>query len=116
MALSDRERVIDTRGRMYMDRGVFSFHNGGLFSISLYLSRQRLDYFQLFDQLSRRYGDPGDLDPERAIWEDERTRIVLERPLTVRYLDLEALRERRGRAETTEALEEVGREQFLEEF
>jgi hypothetical protein len=116
MALSDRERVIDTRGRVYVERGVFSFHNDRLFSISIYLSRQRLDYFQLFDQLTRRYGDPRDLDPERAIWEDGRTRIELERPLTVRYLDLATFQERRGRAETAEALEEVAREQFLEEF
>ncbi|MFP4210707.1 MAG: hypothetical protein ACLFR8_05660 [Alkalispirochaeta sp.] len=116
MALSDRERVIDTRGRVYMERGVFSFHDNRLFSISLYLSRRRLDYFQLFDQLRERYGDPRDLDPERAIWEDGTTRIELERPLTVRYLDLAMFEERRDRAETAEALEEVTREQFLEEF
>lgn len=116
MRLSDGDRVIDTRGRGYVDRGLFTFTDERLYTITLYLNRERLDYFQLFDQLSTRYGDPGDLDPQRAVWEDEATRIELERPLTVRYLDLETFREKRQQAQTQEAIEDVTREQFLEEF
>lgn len=116
LRLSDGESVIDTRGRVYVDRAVFQFHEGRLFSMAMYLSRRNLDYFQLFEQLRTRYGEPVELDPQRAYWQDERTRIELERPLTVRYLDRAVFEERRSAARTLEAAEDVAREQFLEEF
>ncbi|MFO8042674.1 MAG: hypothetical protein R6U25_05700, partial [Alkalispirochaeta sp.] len=56
LRLSDGGTVIDTRGRVYMDRGIFQFHEGQLFSIALYLDRSRLDYFQLYEQFRGRYG------------------------------------------------------------
>lgn len=116
MSLSDGQEQIDTSGRGYVDRGLLAFHNARLYSLALYLNQQRLDYFQLFEQLQTRYGDPVDLDPRRAMWEDETTRIELERPLTVRYLDLAVFRERRGQTRTREAVEDTTRETFLEEF
>lgn len=116
LSLSREDTVIDTRGRGYVDRALFAFHNDRLFSISLYLQQQRLDYFQVFNQLSERYGDPATLDPERALWEDGRTRIELERPLTVRYLDVETFRARRDEARNRQAIEDITREEFLDEF
>lgn len=116
LSLSQEDTVIDTRGRGYVDRGLFAFHEDRLFSISLYLQQQRLDYFQVFNQLTERYGDPVTLDPERAIWEDARTRIELERPLTVRYLDVETFRARRDEARTRQAIEDITRDDFLDEF
>lgn len=116
LRLSDGEQLIDTRGRVYMERGVFQFHNGQLFSMALYLNRQTLDYFQLYEQLRTRYGDPVELDPQRAYWQDVSTRIELERPLTVRYLDRAVFEERRRNARTLEAAEDISRERFLEEF
>lgn len=116
LRLSDGGTVIDTRGRVYMDRGIFQFHEAQLFAIALYLDRSRLDYFQLYEQFRERYGDPVALDPRRALWEDGQTRIELERPLTVRYLDLETFEARRRETRTEEAAEDITREQFLEEF
>lgn len=116
LAPGGEDRVIDTRGRGYMSRGLFQFQNGNLYIIALYLDRRRLDYFQLFNQLQNHYGPPGDLDPQRAIWEDGVTRIELERPLTVRYLDLQTFEERRRERRALEALEDMAREQFLEHF
>jgi len=116
LRLSDGGTVIDTRGRVYMDRGIFQFHEEQLFSIALYLDRSRLDYFQLYEQFRDRYGEPIDLDPQRALWEDQRTRIELERPLTVRYLDLETFEARRRETRTEQAVEDITRERFLEEF
>lgn len=116
LSLSNGERTIDTQGRFFVDRGLFVFHDDRLYSISLYLEQQRLDYFQLFRQLSERYGDPNQLDPDRAIWEDENTRITLERPLTVQYLDLETFRSRRDATRNERAIEDLTREEFLDEF
>jgi hypothetical protein len=116
MRISDGESVIDTRGRIWIDRGIFQFHDGSLTSITLYLDRTRLDYFQLYEQLRDRYGEATDLDPRSTVWEDGRTRIRLERPLTVSYLDLETYLQRRQDQLTLEAIEDATRQQFLEEF
>jgi hypothetical protein len=116
IALSDGEPLIDTRGRGYVDRGVFSFYENRLFSISLYLSTQRLDYLQMYNQLAGKYGDPTDLDPRRAVWDDGVTRIELERPLTVRYLDVTVFERRRDTQRAAEAVEDMTRRQFLELF
>jgi hypothetical protein len=116
MALSDGEPLIDTRGRGYVDRGVFSFHENRLFSFSLYLETQRLDYIQLYNHFSEKYGQPVDLDPRRAVWDDGRTRIELEKPLTLRYLDVAVFEERRTDSRAAEAVEDLTRRQFLELF
>lgn len=116
LSLSDGRTVIDSRGRVFVDRGLFQFADGRLYTMALYVNRDRLDYFQVFEQLRARYGEPFDLDPQRAFWEDATTRIELERPLTVRYLDLAVFEARRGARRALEAAEDVAREQFLEEF
>lgn len=116
LRLSDGEFVIDSPGRVHIDRGLFQFSGGELYNMTLFLNRSRLDYFQLYEQLRGRYGEPRDLDPERALWEDARTRIELARPLTVRYLDLERFESERRSRRATAAAEDVTREAFLEEF
>ncbi len=116
LALSDGEPLIDTNGRGYVGRGVFAFHENRLFSISLYLATDRLDYIQLYNQFTGKYGNPADLDPQRAIWDDGRTRIELEKPLTVRYLDVSVFEERRRASRSAGAVEDMTRRQFLELF
>ncbi len=116
ITLSDGEPTIDTNGRSFVRRGVFSFHRERLFTFSLYLSTQRLDYLQLYNQLRSRYGEPDDLDPRRAVWEDDATRITLERPLTVTFLDRVVFEERRDANRRDEALEDIARDEFLELF
>ncbi|POQ98202.1 hypothetical protein AU468_14295 [Alkalispirochaeta sphaeroplastigenens] len=116
MSLTSGEYVIDVRGRRYLERGLFQFHQEELYIITLYPNPQLLDYFQIFERLRSRYGEPRDLDNRRAFWEDGITRIELERPLVVRYLDLQRFLERRQERRTRETLEDLSREQFLESF
>lgn len=113
---SDGNYIIDSSGRGFIDRGLFQFHEGALYSIAIYVDTRRIDFFQVFEQLRGRYGDPADLDPERAIWEDEETRIVLERPLTVRYLDLETFLDRQNETSRTDSAARMSRDAFLSEF
>lgn len=113
---SDGENTIDSAGRGFVDRGLFQFSDGVLYTIVIYIDQTRLDYFQLFEQLRSRYGDPVDLDPQRATWEDDRTRIELERPLTVRYLDLETFLDRRNETRRLDSAAAMSRDQFLSEF
>lgn len=116
LRLSDGQSVIDSAGNGFIRRALLQFASGELYILALYLDRQYLDYFALFGALRERYGDPDELSPDRALWRDERTRIELERPLTVRYLDIERFEQQRGQRRAERALLDLNRERFLEEF
>lgn len=116
MSLSRSESVIDSEGRGFVDRGLLQFSSDRLYILTLYLDQTQLDYFQMFEQLVSRYGDPPELTPRWARWEDDRTRIELERPLTVRYLDRQVLQELGSRVGIERAIGSEERDRFLEEF
>lgn len=116
LAPASEEQVIDTAGRGYLDRAVFQFQEDSLYLFMLYLDRRRLDYFQLYNRLEQRYGAPDDLDPQRAVWQDNATRIELERPLTVRFMDLGLFEQRKLERRALESIEETTRERFLDAF
>jgi hypothetical protein len=111
-----QQTLIECSGASWVRRAFFQFHEGRLLSIILVLDDRRLDYYTLFETLSRKYGGSTRLDPAEAVWEFPGLRLSLERPLSVKYLDsgvFAALREQ-GRA--GEALSEVSKKMFLEEF
>ncbi len=108
--------VIDTAGFDFIRRGYFQFHEDQLYSIILSLNAQEIDYFTMFERLSELYGAPIDLDPRRVIWEDEETRLTLERPLEVKYLDLVIFRQLQNVEEIRRADRARAREEFLDQF
>lgn len=116
LRLSDGQSVIDSAGNGFIRRALLQFAADELYILALYLDRRYLDYFALFGVLRERYGDPDEISPDRALWRDERTRIELERPLTVRYLDIERFEQQRGQRRVERAMLDLNRERFLEEF
>lgn len=113
--LSDRP-LIETAGRAFVDRGTFQFRDDRLYLITLSLNDDRLDYFTVYRSLVDQYGEPVSLDPGQALWEDEATRIALERPLTVKYIDRPTFDSIIESGRMQEALDEVTRERFLEQL
>ncbi len=110
------EVVIDTAGFDFVSRGYFQFHEGSLYSIIINLDTRQVDYFSMFDRLRNQYGHPDSLNPSGALWEDGEVRLALERPLSVKYLDLsvfEALRDERSARESDRAR---ALRNFLEQF
>lgn len=81
------EKIIESRGGRFIERGVFQFRAEKLFTIILEMNPLQLDYYTLFTTFSQRYGEPVSLDPHQAIWEDASVRLILEKPCTVKYLD-----------------------------
>jgi len=113
---SPQQTLIECSGVSWVRRAFFQFHEGRLLSIILVLDDRRLDYYTLFETLRSKYGGPARLDPAQAVWEFPGVRLSLERPLSVKYLDsgrFEALREQ---GQAGEALSEVSKKAFLEEF
>lgn len=111
-----RASLIDAGGSLFISRGMFQFEDEALSSIVLELNPETVDWFTVFTSLQEQYGDPAEITPQKVWWEDEETRLALERPLTVKYLDLNvfnaALAEQTDRA----AWRQTAREDFLNEF
>jgi len=108
--------LIETEGNFYILRGAFQFYQEKLHSITLVMNPRMLDYFSFFTSFSKKYGLTKALDPSRAYWEDESTRLVLEKPLTIKYLDIKTLNSLTGETQTTEAQGKIAREKFIEKF
>ncbi len=108
--------VIEVAGRAFVDTATLQFRDDVLYVLSLVLDRERLDYFSVYESLAAQYGEPSALDPGRAVWESQETRVSLERPLTVKYLDLPTFRAIVESGEMEEALDEATRDRFLEQL
>jgi len=108
--------LIDVPGITYFSRGVFQLVDRKLYSITLELNPEQLDYFSMYNTLTKKYGDPTALDPSSARWESASVRLSLEKPLTVKYIDMPVFQrlQKEGRAQT--AIQTLTREKFLENF
>ncbi len=80
------QQFIAIEGRQFVERAFLQFSEERLYIITLIVSRSELDYFSIYQRL-KRYGDPTELNPNRVIWQNDETMIVLEYPATVKYID-----------------------------
>lgn len=108
--------LIDVPGLSYFSRGVFQVVDGRLYSMTFELNRDQLDYFALFTALSKKYGPPTALDPSSARWESAQVRLSLEKPLTVKYIDMVVFQKGQASSRAEQALQALAREKFLEAF
>ncbi len=107
--------LVDTDGRGFVSRGVFQFQDDLLFVITLELA-DPLDYFSVYTSLVEQYGEPIELSPDGARWEDGTTRLLLERPLIVKYIDQLTMDQLIETGQVQESLDAVARDRFLEEL
>lgn len=106
--------IIEVRGAGFVYRGFFSFYQDSLFSITIVLNENWLDFFTVWQSLTERYGQPTDLSPLRSIWENTTTRLSLEQPAILKYIDMNIFNILLDRNNTDRSTIERSREQFLE--
>ncbi|RLW69129.1 MAG: hypothetical protein B6D68_02520 [spirochete symbiont of Stewartia floridana] len=111
-----RASVIDAGGSIFISRGLFQFEDESLAAIILELNPGRIDWYTVYTALENKYGQPLELNPEKIWWTDGRTRIALERPLTVKYLDLGVFESALREQEDRRTWHENAREDFIKEF
>jgi hypothetical protein len=115
LPLSD-QTLIECEGTSYISRAYFQFQGGKLFSMTLVLDASLVDHYSLFTRLGEKYGRYTELTPSRVLWRFDAVDFSLERPLTVRYLDRKAFEDLRTRGVAKEALDDISRRRFLEQF
>lgn len=110
------QTLIETSGSSFIRRAYFQFDEDRLYIIILSMDPNRLDYYTLYSTLSEKYGPPTRLDPTEAVWQFERLRMSLERPLNVKYIDSAVFEALKEEGQVQQDLWEISKENFLQQF
>ncbi|HOJ99204.1 MAG TPA: hypothetical protein PLW34_06565 [Termitinemataceae bacterium] len=82
------QSLIETTGLSFIRRAFFQLREGKLFVMSFSLNLDKIDHYSVFTSLTKKYGEPDTLNPQEAVWIRGNVRLSLERPLTIKYIDL----------------------------
>ena len=115
--LPQREQsLVETTGSSFIRRAFFQLRDSQVFIMSFALNTQIIDHYSVFTQFVEKYGEPVSLDPKAAVWETEQTRISIERPLTVKYIDKTVFDDIINESSLVESGQVRLRQEFLNEF
>lgn len=110
------QSLVETTGSSFIRRAFFQLRDGEVFIMSFTLNTQLIDHYSVFTQFVENYGQPSYLDPRMAVWETEQTRVAIERPLTVKYIDKIVFNDIVNESGLIESGQVRLRQEFLNEF
>jgi len=110
------ETMVETTGLSFVRRAFFQLTQGALYIMSFALDTRQIDHYSVFTSFIKKYGEPVTLSPSEAVWESETTRVSIERPLTVKYIDKTVFDRLLEESKASENLEIYRRESFLADF
>jgi hypothetical protein len=110
------ENLVETTGLSFIRRAFFQLRDGKVFIMAFSLDPDMVDHYSVFTTLREKYGDPESLSPGQAVWENGETRVSLERPLTVKYIDMEVFNRIIDESKAEGSSRVFLRERFLDEF
>jgi hypothetical protein len=87
MPFAQEQTLVETQGYSFIRRAFFQLRYGEVFVMAFTLDTTLVDHYSVFSSFVNRYGEPTSLNPQEAVWESEGTRVSIERPLTVKYID-----------------------------
>jgi hypothetical protein len=115
--LSERNQsLVETTGFSFIKRAFFQLRDGNVFIMAFSLEPTLIDHYSVFTAFVKKYGEPSSLDPVQAVWESDSTRVSIERPLTVKYIDKQVFEEIRGESQVKQSWDIRLREEFINEF
>jgi len=115
--LSVREQsLVETTGSSFIKRAFFQLRDGAVFIMAFTLNTEIIDHYSIFNQFTDKYGEPSYLDPKTAVWETDETRISIERPLTVKYIDKIVFNDIINESGLIESGQVQRRQEFINEF
>jgi len=110
------QTIVETTGLSYIRRAFFQIQGGSVFIMSFSLNTRIMDHYSVFTSFVRRYGEPVSLSPGEAVWESDNTRVSIERPLTVKYIDRVVFDQLVADSATNRSNQILRREEFLADF
>lgn len=103
-------------GSVFLTQCWFQFYNDKLYTITININKNKMDYYSMFTTLTKKYGNPTTLDPSKALWEDDKVILILEKPLSLKYIDKVTYQEIQNYSNIQKSGEEQLRQMFLDEF
>ncbi|GHV62200.1 hypothetical protein AGMMS49587_08360 [Spirochaetia bacterium] len=113
---AQEQSLVEITGFSFVKRAFFQLREGSVFIMAFTLNSGLVDHYSVFTSLVEKYGQPNFLNPEQAVWETETTRLALERPLTVKYIDMTVFNGIIGESAAAESAEILRRQEFLDGF
>ncbi|MFH2114588.1 MAG: hypothetical protein ABIJ86_08795 [Spirochaetota bacterium] len=110
------ESLIEVSGLSYIRRAFFQFHEDRLFVMIFAINESKMDHYSIFTSISSKYGKPLSLSPAESIWDDGMTRLSVERPLAVKYIDLDVFNSLKEAGQAEQSWEEILGIEFLDGF
>ena len=74
-------------GSNFLNKCWFQFSDDTLYTITININPDKMDYYSIFTTLIEKYGEPSSLNSTSATWKDENYTMSLEKPLTLKYID-----------------------------
>jgi hypothetical protein len=105
--------LIEVEGLSFVKRAFFQFYDGKLWVMVFFLNSDKIDHYSIYSSLTGKYGDPALIDPKEARWEDASIRLALERPLTLRYMDMAVFNKLNEGSAAREGTRELDLKDFL---
>lgn len=81
------QQLIECSGNAFIKRAYFQFVDQKLFSLILDLDDTKVDFYSMLVTFQDKYGAYLSFSPQAVVWEVGNTRLSLEKPLTVKYID-----------------------------
>lgn len=113
---SRKESLVDVQGSSYIKRASFQFVDDKLYVMVFSLDQTKVDYYSVYSSMQGKYGQPSSVSPEEISWANDATRVAIERPLSVKYLDLKAYKALIESGSAEKSLREMRRDDFLGSF
>ncbi|MFZ5367838.1 MAG: hypothetical protein ACOZCE_06370 [Spirochaetota bacterium] len=110
------QTLVETTGLSFIKRAFFQLKDGKVFIMAFTLNTDKIDHYSVFTTLVQKYGEPKELNPREAVWVSDTVRLSIERPLTVKYIDLEVFNGIIEASAVKESKEAVLRKEFLNDF
>jgi hypothetical protein len=110
------ETMVETTGLSYIRRAFFQLTDGAVYIMSFSIDTREIDHYSVFTSFVKKYGEPIELSPGEAVWESENTRVSIERPLTVKYIDKTVFDRLLEDSKARDNQEILRRESFLADF
>jgi hypothetical protein len=113
---SKTENLVETTGRSFVRRAFFQLREDSLFIMGYMMNTALVDHYSIYTTFVKKYGEPVSLNPHEAVWENEDTRVSIERPLTVKYIDKKIFNSIIEESKLSGAVELELRREFLDDF
>ena len=110
------ETLIDISGYSFIKRAYFQLKDKTVYIMAFSLNPELIDHYSVYTTFTKKYGEPAVLDPKQAVWTSETTRISIERPLTIKYIDLGTFNEIIDESKLRGDVEIKLRQEFLDDF